>query len=229
VRVSSPHSTRSAPLAALGLCAVGLLSACGTNYVGALPPVDAGPTPDAGEGVDGGVDPAAYPAGPYGAFVGDTLVNMTFNGYVNDSPEEGLVESGGYVEGFSFQDVRTLGHYKFMLINVAAEWCQGCRVEAQQIPGLYAAWARRGGYVLSVLTETASSRPAAKRNLDAWVATYPINYTMVHDSESLISRNLGYDTLPLNVIVDLETMEILYRVFGEDFAIFQTFEGLLPP
>ena len=212
----------AAPLALL------LLASCGANVVGALPEPDAGPRPDATVGEDGGVDPLAYPAGPYGAFLGDTLVNMAFNGYVNDHPSEGPVEGGGYVEGYSFQDVRTLGRYKFMLINVAAEWCQGCRVEAQQIPGLYEAWADRGGYVFSVLTENSASNPAAKRHLDAWLATYPVNYTMVHDPESIVLRNLGYDSLPLNVIVNLETMEILYRVIGEDFAIFQTFEGLLP-
>ena len=210
------------------LALVVLAAGCGQNIVGALPLEDAGVQPDAGEGVDAGVDPNAYPDGPYGAFVGDTLVNMAFNGYVNDHPSEGAVENSGYIEGYTFQDVRELGRYRYMLINVAAEWCQGCRVEAQQIPGLYEAWANRGGYVMSVITENSSSRPASKRNLDAWVATYPINYTMVHDPESLISRNLGYDTLPLNVIVDLETMTITHRVFGEDFAIFQTFDGLLP-
>ncbi len=225
--VSYSFSARSAnALLILGFC--GGFFGCGQNLVGGIPdtgartPVDAGPMPDTG------MEANPYPEGPYGPFVGDTISNFFFNGYVNDHASDGPVETSGYVEGFEFQDIRRLGSYDFMLINIAAEWCQGCRVEAQQIPGLYEPWANNRGYVMSVITQDARSGPALKRHLDAWISTYPINYTMVHDPQGFIDNEIGPAVLPLNIIIDLRTMEILYLVYGEDFAVFETFEGLLP-
>lgn len=214
----------------LAALAAPLLVACGTNYVGErLPDPDAGAPADAGpsDGADAGEDPNAYPPGPYGGNVGDTIENFTFNGYVNEHPSEGAVEASGYVEGFTLQDVRELEQYDYLLVNVAAEWCSGCRIEAQTIPGLYEPWANRGGYIMSVITQDNSGRTASKRNLDRWINTYPINYTMLHDPQDFIYDRIGPESLPLNMIIDLRTMKILHRVIGEDFGVFDTFESLL--
>lgn len=209
---------------------------CGINYVGdttslrtdAGPEVDAGPQVDAGEDHDAGVDPNAYPAGPYGGGVGDTISNMRFHGYVNDHPDEGPVEDGEYLEDYTLQDIRELGDYDYLLINVAAEWCSGCRIEAQRLGGLYTPWANRRGYLMSVITQDDSGASAQRRHLERWVASYPINYTMVFDPDDAIYDQVGPESLPLNLIIDLRTMEILHRVIGEDFGVFNTFESLLP-
>lgn len=221
------RSTSAASFPAL-LLAVG----CGDHVVGALP-VDAGvdasvtsTTADAGI-PDASAPMNAYPEGPYGAQIGDTLPNMEFAGYVTDGPAEGEITEVGYRESFTLQDLREREGFRYLLLNVAAEWCSGCRVEARQVPALYEDWGPRGGYVLSVITQDSSGRPATKRTLDSWVASFSLNYTMVHDPQQAVNRNLGPESLPMNVIVDLETMEILHRVIGEDFAVFDRFGGLL--
>lgn len=225
--VSYSFSTRPLNvLLVLGFCA-GFFG-CGKNLVGERPDTGTSMPADAGPEVDAGMETNPYPDGPYGGFAGDTIPNFSFSGYVNDHASDGPVEESGYVEGFDFQDIRRLGRYDYMLINIAAEWCQGCRVEAQQIPGLYPPWADKRGYVMSVITQDARSGPALKRHLDAWISTYPINFTMVHDPQGFIDSEIGPAVLPLNIIVDLRTMKILNLVYGEDFAIFETFEGLLP-
>jgi len=226
--VQSVTSTRPLPLIALSMLLVAQWG-CDENLVGEMPDSGAADTgvSDGGDG-DAGVEDNPYPDGPYGGFLDDTIANYSFNGYINDHPSEGAVEASGYVEGFTLQDIRRLGTYDFLLINVAAEWCAGCRVEAQQIPGLYDGWADKRGYVMSVITQDSRSEPALKRHLDSWISTYPINYTMVHDPQGFIDREIGPDVLPLNIIIDLRTMKILHRVFGEDFTIFETFEALLP-
>lgn len=201
---------------ALGVSCALLLTACGENEVGSLPGVR-----DAGE------TDSDYPPGPYGNNPGDVLINMIFDGYVNDAPAEGRVQDGPFVQDFDLQDIRDLPGARFLLFNVAAEWCVGCRIEAEQLPPRYEGWATRGGYVVSVLIEDTSGNPATRLNLDRWLAAFSINYTTVHDPQMFVTRELGPDTLPLNVLVDLETMEIVDSVIGEDLAVFDTFEGLL--
>lgn len=215
--------TRRLPLIALTMLLVAQLG-CDENLVGERPDSGAD-VPDSG--LDAGVEDDPYPGEPYGGFLGDTVGNFTFSGYINDHPSEGPVEASGYVEGFTLQDIRRLGTYDYALINVAAEWCAGCRIEARQIPNLYEGWADKGGYVISVIIEQDNGTLAEKVHLDTWISTYPINYTMVHDPNNFISPSFGTDVLPLNVIVDLRTMTILNKVYGEDFAIFETFESLL--
>lgn len=219
-----PTSPAPLGLLLLTLAVAGPL-ACSANLVGERPDSGAD-VPDSG--LDAGVEDNPYPEGPYGGFLNDTLENFSFNGYINAHPSEGAVETSGYVEGFTLQDIRRLGTYDYLLINVAAEWCSGCRVEAQQIPSLYEGWANKRGYVMSVMTQQDNGALAEKSHLDAWVSAYPINYTMVHDPGNFIYGKIGPDVLPLNLIIDLRTMKILNKVFGEDFAVFETFESLLP-
>lgn len=205
---------------AVGISSAVAMTACGDHEVGGLP--DRGARPDSGAG-DG------YPAGPYGNNPDDILINMVFDGYVNDRPDEGLVQQGPFVQNFELQDIRALGTARFLLLNVAAEWCVGCRIEAEQLPGRYPNWSERGGYVLSVLIEDTSGNPATRRNLDRWVANFSLNYATVHDPQMFVTRELGPDTLPLNVLVDLNDMRIVASVIGEDFAVFDTFSNLLQP
>ncbi len=185
---------------------------------------------DAGDtGVEDAPTGPVYPPEPYGSAVNDTLENLSFSGYLKLTP--GVVDPmvDEYVEGLSFQQIRETGAYDYMILNIAAEWCAGCRVEANQLPPLYNDWASRGGFVMSVLTENTASLRARRRHLDSWVANFPINYTMVHDPGGGIITTFGYDTLPLNVIVRLEDMQVLAVVFGEDPSVFTRFSNLLQP
>ena len=64
-------------------------------------------------------------------------------------------------------------------------------------------------------------------NLDRWLGTYPINYTMVHDPRANINSKFAPTGLPFNLIVDLETMEIVQQKIGEDLRFLDIFDSLL--
>ena len=195
-----------------GLC----VAACDTNRVGGNPAM-----------LEGGAQAdLRYPEGPFGVANGDVIDNFTFAGYFSRSSTVGP-DMAGFEEAIDFQAVRTLGRYRFMLLNIAAEWCTGCRVEAQLLPQRFRDWDERGGYVFSVIIEDSVSRQATKRNLDRWLQTYPINYTMVHDPFGNINSQFAPPGLPLNVIIDLETMEIRNQKVGEDLRFLDIFDSLL--
>ena len=199
----------------LYLLILGVAGGCDPNVVGADPvlpeAVDAGPV-------------VGYPDGPYGVENGDVLDNLAFSGFFTETATSGL--SSAY-EPFDLQRIRAIGRYRFLLLNVAAEWCTGCRVEAQLLPGRFLEWAQRGGYVLSVIIEDTATRPASRTVLDRWRATYQMNYAMAHDPQAEINGRFAPPGLPLNVIVDLETMEIVDQRLGEDLRFLDAFESLL--
>lgn len=205
------------------LALTGLSIGCGENIVGVLP--DSNPT-QACESAEPSEGPNAYPPCPYGGTASAILDNLVFGGYVSVSAD-GNVGDNEFTEEFSLQDIRTDGRFRYLFLNVAADWCQGCKIEAAQLPSLYDTWAPKGGYVMSVLIEDEAGAPATTRNLDRWTTTYAPNYTMVYDPQQNINFVLGPESLPMNVIVDLETMEILHRVVGEDLAIFDIFDSVL--
>jgi len=190
-----------------------LLTACGDNVVGG------GNTPDAST-----VAPD-YPAGPYGVTMGAVLENMSFSGYVNQGPDDGLVSATGFEE-LSLADMRKLG-YRYVLINVAAEWCEPCQEEALSLPTDFVRWAPRGGYVMSVMTEDKDRAPASRAALDRWVESFKMNYTMLHDPKDEITRVIAPPQLPTNMIVDVEKMEILRIEYGSTLEFFDLFDAIL--
>lgn len=206
---------------AMGIAAVGavLVAGCDTNFVGGDPLV-----PDDAGFIDSGFE-ETYPEGPYGVQNGDIIENLVFTGFFAQTSTTGL--DPDLNPNIDFQQVRRDGRYRYMLINVAAEWCSGCRIEAELLPDKFVDWGKRGGYVFSVLTEDRVSRPATEPNLRRWVSTFPINYTMVYDPRANINGKFAPPGLPLNVIVDLDTMQIVNQKVGEDLTFLDIFESLL--
>lgn len=212
----------------LGGLTVALVAGCGeldTNVVGAPPEgfvprvVESGPT-------------AGYPTEPPGGFggeEGDVIQNMVFSGFFSEDPVAGGVHQLEYRDGISFQDVREIGGYSHLLLNIGAEWCKPCRVEAVVLRGLYPSWAERGGYVLGVINQNQDYDSAGRFEVESWSRQYETPYTLVHDPEGYVAATLNPSTVPLNIVIDLETMEILRSKAGEDAETLTYFESLLGP
>lgn len=216
MRRASPAPHVFVPL----LSALVLGPACGGNLVGE-PPVDL-PNPE-GEEAEG------YPEGPYGGAEGDVLDNMTFAGYFLTGPSATPAHENDYQERFSLQDIRDIGGYTHMLISVAAEWCKPCREEAETLPGLYEDWGARGGYVLSIISQDRQYQTAGRTSVDVWSLQYQINYSLAHDPEGWVAANFNPSAMPVNMVIDLETMEVLRSRAGEDPDTFRYFSSLLAP
>ncbi len=195
------------------------LVGCGSNVVGTGP--DAGTNGGADQGVVEG-----YPPGPYGINEGDVIQNMTFSGFVNASPDDGVVDQSGFEQTVSLSDFRDMG-YRYLLFNVAAIWCVSCQVEATAFPGKFRDWAPKGGYLLSILIEDAQMNPATTTHLDQWVRMYQPNYTMLHDPQGTVQDVLAPPNLPVNVMIELSTMKIIRIRNGDDPEFFQFFEERL--
>lgn len=193
----------------LGLAA-GLLGACGENLVGKIP-----------ESEDAAV--TGYPKGPYGTDPGEVIANLSFEGY------DRTTSSTATWGALDLASLYKKEGFRYLLINVAAEWCGACRVEAAELPKLYPAWKAKGGELITVIAQTSAGDVAQKPHLDAWAKLYHTNFTLVADPKALISASFSVNVLPLNLIIDLDTMKILKKKVGEDPQFVDAFDALLNP
>ncbi|MSP60408.1 MAG: hypothetical protein EXR72_08710 [Myxococcales bacterium] len=163
---------------------------------------------------------AAYPAGPYGNKVDQTLANQHFEGYRlapghTDSAEE------TWEEDISFGDFAANPACKCLLITYGAGWCGACK---QEQPKLVAEIEEDSSFcVLGILQEGNSMSPATKADADNWTRAYKQNFPVVLGTSQ--SKNLwnGHAKgsppsigLPFNMVVHPRSMKVLQVIQGYD-------------
>lgn len=197
---------RCRPLA-LGVAVLLCATACGSNSP-KIPPELLAP-------LEGGS--VNYPAGPYGAKVGDTLANLSFQGWRLPTHAD-----GGALETISFADYYdpdgTKGA-KILIVNTTAIWCVACKAEHTRLPEHYTKNEPLGLRLISALFEDVEYNPATRVHLEAWVDDYLPNYPMVLDPEYHFSAFTPSTVQPLNLIVDARTMKIMKQFTGDKSSL----------
>lgn len=137
----------------------------------------------------------AYPAGPYGTGAGDTIENLTF----------------WSVDGsaLSFHDFYCDPETKLLLVYGATGWCELCPAETIDLNGLYAEYHLSGLEVLLALYEMDPGGTAIARWVVDYHAYYEVTYPTVADIPRQVTAYFDSASPPLNMFVDLNTMEIL--------------------
>jgi hypothetical protein len=211
--------TSLASLVALALCACGdpprLYGSQGTTAEQNRDQTDAGaPAPDLAQ--------VAYPAGPYGNQIGDTLRDLTLAGY-RMTPQQTDSTKLPWDTAIHLADFHANPACTCLLITVGASWCEAC-VEEQ--PALITDVSGDPGFcVLGILQEGMQQQVIATRDdVDAWTQQFQENFTVALGTR--LSEHLfdGYGStigLPFNLIVDPHTMQVLDNVQGFESQIYQ--------
>ena len=166
----------------------------------------------------------AYPAGPYGTAVGDTIPDMKWIGYVDDAASA-VATTLPYIS-YSLDDARKSGMH-YAMINLAESDCPGCQKSAGEIASGGAAVVAAGGVVIEVLETTGFVNQPTQANLQAWINKYSLPVTTVKDPD-------GTGTPTLNTlgprehayIIDLTTMKIVDVITGDNTGFGNTSGGL---
>ena len=156
----------------------------------------------------------------YGSEEGDTVQNFCFLGYRDPQLRGTELETVCF---YDYHDPNGTKGYALLIVNTAAVWCQACQVEHSTLPDRYRELAPRGLGLLSALFEDADINPAEREHLDAWVATFDVNFPMVLDPEYQMGIYASRDTAPLNLVVDARTMVILKKEIGDHPAVLWPF------
>ena len=219
---------RPATLAATLCAALGLVG-CIDAYTEkrARPPVEAedasadvsrgdsdGGAADAGADAAPPVDPCAaratYPPGPFGRGEGDVIADLGFQ-----------AADGAPV---SFSTARGECGAKLLLVSTSAGWCTACREEQPLLQRLSEEHAAAGLVVWVALFENDNYAPATLRDVAAWVRRYDVTFPVVLDAPFALSAYYDRNSTPMNMLVNLETMQIVHIAIG---SVDSNFENIL--
>ena len=184
-------------------CVIALLT-LSCSDAGAVGPVTVKPAADAGN--DGG-----YPGGPYGVEKGQVLTNASFVGR-----KEGIDAPRETFDFESFRAQRSKG-VKLMVFNVAAFWCSPCKEEAKEFQAtIVPKYAPKGVAFLSIVLQDTARRPTTDAQIDTWITTYRTTFAVARDPGGFVNTLFNPDSMPLNMVIDLETMKIAEKIIGAD-------------
>ena len=166
---------------------------------------------------DGGTLP--YPAGPYETTIGATVENITLNGYPlgakNDVHNKWKqVQLAQYWNPDGTNKAPDGTPYKTMFIDLSALWCSACRAEAPRLNGLCVTRAAAGLGCYTAITQNQDGSDPVQADVDSWLHDYNLQFATVVDDGSWNSY-FRQEFLPLNMFIDLKTMKIVDREYGE--------------
>jgi len=169
-----------------------------------------------------------YPEGPYGTRQGDVLPDLCFEGWL--SPRDAAFDPAR-ASRVCLSDLRATPSARVLLVNSGAVWCVACRAEyggSRDRPSLAERLAERsdrGLMVLGSLFETRDARPPDLADAALWARTFEVDFPFVVDG----AYSLGTSAIaPENRVVDLETMEVVLALQGDEPAtLFAAIDALL--
>ncbi len=144
---------------------------------------------------------AAYPEVPYGLADGDVIDNLSF------------VNMDG---SFTFQDIRADETTRLLLISTAAGWCATCIEEQPKLEELFQTYGEQGLTVLVSVFEDQNSTPATAEYAQSWTDSYELTFPVVADPDFVLADYYDTSMTPMNMIIDLNTMEIIFNREGFD-------------
>lgn len=165
---------------------------------------------------------AGYPAGPYGAHVGDTVQNLCFQGWKDPSAAS---YDPAKLEKICLQDFHDDPDAKLLLIESCAIWCAACRAEyggsgnRPSLGGQLAAREAQGFRVIGTLFQNQSASPASESDLATWARTFAIDFPFALDDAHQLALFTSPDVAPFNMLVDTRTMKIVLELDGDEPAV----------
>lgn len=203
-------------MGALVMAATLSVTACSSNTT-TTAPAPAGteqPTeqPPSEEGTPTG---AAYPEGPYGVNVGQTLGDIEFVGHLRK--ETTGLATASELSTLKLSDVRAkAGEPKYAVIHLSAYWCGICRAALGDMVAAYPKEAAKAIFVDIMVEGSTPDDVATKANLDSWVKGLDIPFTVLRDPDSVQFRARGkLGQRKTAYLVELATMKILKKTTSD--------------
>lgn len=177
------------------------------------------------QSVDSNTIGCTYPAGPYGATVGDTIKNLSFQGFADpnylctaafdqiiDLTKEQTISFGDFYCNTPCENKKR----RLLWITVSSGWCGPCAAEILTIQ----AQIQNGSIdsriqVINILLEDDVAKPVDAAFAKFWASNeYDLTFPVLMDPTVTMGAYLQKDLLPFNMLVDLDTMKILMTQIG---------------
>lgn len=151
-------------------------------------------------------EPDNYPPAPWGMSPGSIIKNHVFRDPANDVS----------VKLSQLYNPKGSGDKTVLIINASAGWCSACKVEAKELQKTYAEYGPQGLEIWFTLFQDFTGEDATDEFWEAWMNLIDPNYPTLLDTAFELGPYFNVDATPMNMVVDLATMEIVYLQTGFD-------------
>jgi len=139
-----------------------------------------------------------------------------------------VVTPGSGVSGFSLPDLQgemqRLPQGDVVLLNFWATWCPPCRQEIPSMAALHDRYATEG---LNIVAVSVDHR---LEDLTRFVGEYNMPFQVLHDAESVVSKQFGVFRFPETFLIDRQG-KVRYHLIGAidwmSADVVKTIEGML--
>ena len=147
------------------------------------------------------VDPrSAYPEGPFATAVGDIVENLSF------------LDTEGEV--ITLSDFRANREQKLLFLVNTTEWCGACAQHTPEMNRIHDDYAERGLTTVLSIFEDNRREDATAASAARYQVRHELRFTTVADPGRVIYPYFENIALPMIMIVDLETMELIFSTIG---------------
>ena len=123
----------------------------------------------------------------------------------------------GEDESFGMEDIFADESNQLLLLTTSSGWCTACKEEQPTLQAMYEQYRARGLLVMVTLFQTQSFGPADSRYAQSWKSRYELTYPVVADTPFVMESYYpdgDASATPLVMLVDVNTMTILYKTTG---------------
>jgi hypothetical protein len=154
-----------------------------------------------------------YPAGPFGFGPPNIVADVRLNGHDDDAM--GMPTQAPH--DIHFHDYYQNQQARVLVVLVAADWCNPCKMEQPTMVSLYNAYqSSNPGEVAFVesITQDNMGNIAAISDVDVWAKTYKDPFTMAADPDNVLSGYLGTTLFPGQMVIRTCDMSIVWKNNG---------------
>ena len=167
-----------------------------------------GSSDDGGSGdvclTEGTGDRGTYPAAPYGTDECSVIDNHSF--------------TLGDGNAFSLGEVYADADAKLLLLITSAGWCTACIEEQPQLEAWHNTYSSQGLRVVGTLFADENDSPVGAEYAANWKSQYGLTFPVVADTEQVLSNYYDASAAPMNMLIHVETMQILSVIVGANAA-----------
>lgn len=143
---------------------------------------------------------SSYPVGAQAVVQGHVMPNMSFETLDG--------------EPFDLEEVRACGNDKILVLEPFPIWCMGCRENLPFLEELHQKLGHKGLRVVLSVAEDLHHEPATGSVVQEWMSFFAPDLEAWIDPEGKLQDYTSFQTLPMTIVIDLDTMNILLKITG---------------
>lgn len=146
----------------------------------------------------------------------ETLEDLAFEAFIDSDGDGACYDEEPRTIRLSDYYAENRPGTRIIMINAAAGWCGPCMREAAELSEFAAAYESRGVVVLTAVFQDQNGAPADTAFAGIWAETFGLSTPTLIDTSFQTGRYFDVNTMPANMFVDAETLEILEIATGAE-------------